>query len=355
MAFTLLGFETFKKYVAGAQSTTGDLTFGSNGWSRWTVTSSSYGVYGSKTFTSTDDYIRGTYSSGNGWGAVFNFTEATHLCLGFHFVQSQTYGPELVSGTTPIIRIGGSSTSTTIYVNGSLVETVLQPYAVATAAPPSLVEVYYYLHSSSGVIKVWINRVLVYSFTGNTNFSSGVGANGLRINLINTSGSLYDFYVGSVTSESDRPKRRFTITHCQVNSDTLTTDWTANGGGAHYADLDDQTVCDSATTTITATSPTAKCKFGISTANLPANSTVGGVQVFAAAKRDGAAPDVCQMRVIADSNGTEVQSGWADVLDDQWEYATEYLLMQDDPDTAAAWTLSAVANLDIGVELRVAP
>lgn len=126
------------------------------------------------------------------------------------------------------------------------------------------------------------------------------------------------------------------------DTDTATIDWTAQGAGSHFSEVDD--FHDGDTTYIHSATVTDVDRMTM--VAIPTAATVVGVQTVALARKDNVDPR--SIRTLVKSGATTSNDSTV-VLGDSYDNIIN--MREDDPNTAATWTAANVNLLEIGVEV----
>lgn len=204
------------------------------------------------------------------------------------------------------------------------------------------IEVYFSIANSGGRIQTWIDGLPDIDYTGDTLPSSSD-----QIQFVRLIGSEYVPKIDDFHVHSSRIGDRRVQAKRPTSDDTA--QFTASGGGSNYSDVDDSTPDDDSTYTYTSTDA-QKDLFGHGAFTLTDYEDYW-INVWMRARKTVAAAD--QLRILIESNGTEDQGDWEDILTSYDGYFHE--VWTTDPDTATAWLAAAVDAVLFGYESEIAP
>jgi hypothetical protein len=201
------------------------------------------------------------------------------------------------------------------------------------------------LCSNTGSYELWVDGVSILSDTGvdtqNHASKSYHDAIGLASGTGVTFTRLDDFYVCDGTGSTNNSNLGdVEVSVIRPDGDD-TTDWTANGAGSHYVEVDEVEL-DNDTTFITTGTPGDQDIFTYG--GLASNGAIKGVQVTTDLRETAA--DSYQLKTLAKSAGNTVNVTSAVGAMD---YVANTELFEDDPD-GAAWTQGTVNSTKFGVE-----
>lgn len=286
------------------------------------------------------------------WGPSLTIPSDSHYILGMA-IQPTAVGS---SQTRFFGTYTGTSTRMAVVMSSTGVLQVKLGTTTMYTAPQALplsqwfyIEVEHSIASSGGLLNVWINDVLVCTFTGDT--TGGVA--GTTIDNFRPWDSLWIDYMAFcaiddlyyITSSGSTP--RWTDTHVKefsASADASNSGWTLSVGSDIYTILDNDS---SSTGTPNLVATTVGSKFLVDTADVVAASvTIHAVAVNTRASKSdaGAKNGVNVLNISAtDYLGTDA----ALVASDGFVYDAFAL----NPATSAAWTKSDVEALKFGFKV----
>ena len=200
--------------------------------------------------------------------------------------------------------------------------------------------------NSAGTYEVWVDGVSEVSGSGadTQEHTSKSYHNGIQLRAGNLSGAVWfdDLYIldgsGSVNNDTLGPK----IVSAMLPSGDDTTDWTAQGAGDHYVEVD-EVVFDEDTTYIESSTANDQDIFDYGTL---VSANVCGVQVTTDCRETEA--QSFQLRTLAKSTGNTVNGADQAVGTTDWQGNS--IVFEEDPD-GASWTPSTVNSTKFGVEV----
>jgi len=201
--------------------------------------------------------------------------------------------------------------------------------------------------NSAGTYDVWVDGVLEVTGTGadTREHASKNYHNGIQLRAGNLTQDVWfdDLYIldGTGTKNNDESLGDKVITRIGPNGDD-TTDWTANGGGSHYADVDGVPF-DGDTNFISTDTATDQDIFDYEA--LAASANIAAVQVTTDVKESSAKS--YGLKTLAKSSGNTVNGGEQFVGSTDW--TSKSIVFEEDPD-GANWVSSTVNSTAFGVE-----
>lgn len=208
------------------------------------------------------------------------------------------------------------------------------------------VQIYFNIATAAGNCEVRINGRTFVSFTGNT-ADSGTGQwNGWFIQGVATPTMYLDNIVVYSTSgnapTSWTPETR--VYEDLPSGAGATTGWTPVGAAANWQCVDEQP-SNSDTDYVSAAAAGLTDTYAYSGTTVPTAALVYGVAVHVTARKDDAGLN--ELNAVLRSGGTNYSSGTTAVL--STNYARFRRLWDQDPATAAAWTVAAANAAQAGV------
>ena len=201
--------------------------------------------------------------------------------------------------------------------------------------------------NSAGTYEVWVDGTSQVSGTGadTQNHASKSYHNGMQLRAGSLSQAVWfdDLYVldGTGTKNNDESLGAKVISRLNPNGDD-TTDWTANGGGTHYTEVDD-IVFDGDTNFVSTDTATDQDIFDYEALSNAAN--IAAVQVTSDVLESSA--NSFGLKTLAKSSGNTVNGGEQYVGTTDW--IGKSVVFEEDPD-GANWVSSTVNSTAFGVE-----
>jgi len=201
-------------------------------------------------------------------------------------------------------------------------------------------------NNSSGTYEVWVDGVSEISASGvdTQAHASKSYHNGLQLRAGALSQAVWfdDLYIldGSGGKNDDTLGTKV-VTRRNPDGDD-TTDWTANGGGSHYVDVDGVPF-DGDTNFVSTNTPTDQDIFDYESLSNAAN--IAAVQVTTDVLESSAKS--YQLKTLAKSAGNTVNGGNQHVGSTDW--STKSVVFEEDPD-GANWISSTINSTAFGVE-----
>jgi len=301
---------------------------------------------------------RGTAGLKGGGGLFKTLDNQATWIIGFAFRPKGAF-----SGPSTIIRLrdtGVAQIDLSLNTNGTL--SILRAGSVALTGGSSTlslsIDVYYYIEwkvtiadsiaASSCVVRVdgvdWITVA-----TGqDTQQTTNAFANELAIvNGPTQAADFDDLYVLDGTGSA--PHNNF-LGDCRVdallpNGDGSNSAWTLSTGSTHST-LVDETAPNDDTDYITTSTAAARDSHNFANTPTMTSPTVYGIQHCISARKDDAGTR--QIKSLLKSGATTVTGGTTYALASTYTYYQQ--IYAQDPNTAAAWTTTAIDALEAGVE-----
>jgi hypothetical protein len=207
------------------------------------------------------------------------------------------------------------------------------------------VEVYFSIANAGGQIKTWVDGIADIDYAGDTQPGASDQIEAFRLyNQANDVGCWFD----NVHANSSRLYDRRVLGAVPTSDDT--SQLTASGGGDNYADVDELGPDDD-TTYVSTSTDAQKDLYGHGGVDLSDYTTPFWVTVWARGRKTVANGD--QLRLLLESNGTEDQGDFEDLLT-TWTSGYLQKLWVNDPDTGAPWANEAAIDAAlIGVESNI--
>jgi len=206
-----------------------------------------------------------------------------------------------------------------------------------------LVEVYVYIHDTSGRFQIKVDGITVLDFTGDTrNAGTGVITQ-FCMGYDSLIGSAATAYIDDVVLDDANWIGDTAVLGLSPDGAGATTQWDPSTG-SNYACVDEvpQSDTDYVSTNVNDEIDT------YTLANLPTVQSVKAVQVMARARKEGVSTPQ-NIALVARIGGTDYPSS-------DHALSTAFIghtnLWQNNPNTAAAWTESEVNSLQAGVKSR---
>lgn len=288
---------------------------------------------------------------GGGAGYVALGGNYATLIVGCAFYRSGLFGNDAM-----ITLLDGSSTQLVLLQRtdggaelrrGGTSGTILGTIAAGTFQPSAwyYLEIKTTIHSSTGSYEIRINGASTLSGTSQNTQNSGnayvtrigFGAGGFKIDdlyINDTSGSLNNDFSGDIRIYALVP-----------NTDGTYTDLTATGAAQRWQCVDDGVSANDDSDYVSSSTAGHKGTFGLT--DLPVSGTVSGVRVYGRMRKDEGGTR--EARLILKSGGAiQNEATQAQSL----SYVNQQgAIRETDPNTGAAWTVSAVNALEAGVEI----
>jgi len=134
------------------------------------------------------------------------------------------------------------------------------------------------------------------------------------------------------------------IVSIMPTADTVDADWTPQGAGAHYVEVDEVPTPDGDTTYVSSNVATDLDIYDLG--NLPEAAEIYGMQVYTDLRKEGVGARTC--RALLKSAGT-ISNGASVVLGAN--YVGQLDVWDTDPATSVQWLDSAVDALQVGIEV----
>jgi hypothetical protein len=197
--------------------------------------------------------------------------------------------------------------------------------------------------NAGGRLQSWIEGVADIDYTGDT--QPGTSDDIEYIRIYKTGGSVH--YVDDIHFDSSRLYDRRVVGAVPTSDNTA--QFTASGGGSNYADVDELGP-DGDTSYVSTSTDAQKDLYGHGGVDLSDYTTPFWVTVWARGRKTVANGD--QMRLVLSSNGTEQTGSFENLYTTYQGYFQ--MLLENDPDTAAAWANQAAINAAlIGIESNI--
>lgn len=209
------------------------------------------------------------------------------------------------------------------------------------------IEVVGTVHPSTGTLDVYVDKVLVYSFTGDTSgHATDHTISQIDISCGNGTGSANQFsvdhlYVNTVATQHGD----LLIDYVPVSADTADKDWTPSTGTNNAAMIDEVpvAVADYVTGSVVGNLDIYDL------ANLAADSSdILAVQAVVLDTKTDAGAREFEVQVI--SGAAQVDTTVVPAVTTGFHYGS---IIDDDPNTAAPWTYSAFNAAKLGLEVTV--
>lgn len=255
------------------------------------------------------------------------------------------------SGTGTLVHFtSGSATQTSLYLNWN---GLLEAYrgtitSLALATEPLRVGTWNYidvkvvLHDSTGSIQVRLNGQDIINETNiDTKYSSGTFKYGSVSIEAFERGAWDDIYIYDDTGGTPSLQGSRAVENLSPTSDD-TSQWTPSIGSDHYALVNDTTIND--TTYVSHSTINEVDDWGYSNITEIDGGILGLAQWTRATTNDGG---IRTVNSLCESNSTED----LDSVAHSEGFETLYRIIDEDPDTSTAWTVSGVNAATFGVEV----
>lgn len=199
---------------------------------------------------------------------------------------------------------------------------------------------------ATGVFEVWRNGVMLDDFTGDTNNTTGAPTRlslGSLFGTASSSSTVGGIWFDDLVVTDGAFLGDVQVAYYPVDSDETPNQWTRNGGANDHGRLS-EVPADSDTTYLESDTGGFVTRHGITPAL--AGRTIHAVQPIASLRLTEAGTDTAIIRGISDTDEVEVAGITLSTV--YREYAGP--LMEVDPDTAAAWTDTALDLLELELE-----
>lgn len=228
---------------------------------------------------------------------------------------------------------------------GNLTTFLAQADVTLTVGVWYYLEVEFSIDTGSGYLRVFVNGSQVINFAGNTQGVAGVNT-ASRIGLFNSVGAhaaaFDDIYVTDAVTRLGECR----VEPLRPSADTAVKNFTPNAGTENYARVNEALV-DGDTTYVYSALVGAEDLYELD------NLSVNPQNIFAVQTRVVARKDDVATRVIQ----TGLKSGATTVYGEDFflasSYTTKVDIYEQDPNTAAPWTKTALDALQIGQKITV--
>lgn len=255
-----------------------------------------------------------------------------------------------VSNSAAVLTVTYTSTGVVQVRRGTNTGTIIATSDTNTLDAATLfhIEFQFGFHASTGTVEMRVNGEEWINETGlNTLGSPSPSSFGFFI-MNSSSGEDIDLYIdnlylydttGSYNNDWIGEQRVYTVV---PTGDTATEDWTLSTGSDSYALLDEIP----ANTTDYIEASSVSDRTDVSLGNLPSvNISVKGVQVAVVAQKTDAGSGGIQVGIV--SNSVDDLSSDQGLTQSQW--LRYFHIVEEDPDTTAAFTAAGVNGLDLAM------
>jgi len=294
--------------------------------------------------TSTNSYIRKTFITTQDTliaGFAIKFTTIDNDVRFFAFFDDAQRGMNLHINTTGEFTVFRDTTAITSGV---------------TSGAGIVTNTWFYIefkikcHASLGTIDVVVNGVNKLTMTGqNTKAGTHSYHNGISLTGTSTANVVYydDLYVCDNSGSTNNDllgSRRVVTLYPSANGDSA--NWTPLSGD-NYTNVDDGSLQDGDTTYVSTAASNVEDLY--SYANVTTAPTqINGIMICTDGRVNGTGPysiqDECKSNITTSNSANQV---FADTVN----YTTSIRILETDPDTTNAWTVSGLDNAQFGFHL----
>lgn len=210
--------------------------------------------------------------------------------------------------------------------------------AVSTSLGAVKVDIWFKIHASTGFIRIYHNRVLIYSFSGNTVISGGSTVNGLKIGRNTTSATATRQMVYSELLFSDESTIGSRVVTRPLSAFGATNNWTGAITNINSASDDDSTFIteDTVGGLFTATSAAVSALVG--------GDSIKALILNYRANQQASSP-VTRIEPTVRSGGTDYPATAVLLTTTVAPYRHQW---DTNPNTSAAWTLANINAAEVG-------